>query len=804
MRSSLPFLLALAPTALAPPVLRAGVPADVREFVGTYCVDCHAGESAEGGLDLDELAAGDGAGDLDDAAAYRHWVRAFDRVAAGEMPPPADYGPLDDDEKAAFADAAGGWLRGHLATKFAAEGRVAGRKLTAVQVERSLHALLGIDKPLAGLFPEEPRSAGYTTVAAGQSTSHFDLENHLDVVDAALDEAFRRATTPPDDWTRRMSAADLSRTNPGKRCREPELWRGDAVVWSARLVFYGRIASTRARAEGWHRFTFDVSALKAPGYGVWGIVRTGEMVSSAPLTADVATFHASEGSPTTVTVEAWLPEDHMFEVRPEDARLKQGKSPGGQVGAGEMQPQDVPGLAIHHAVLERFHRGPDDDGVRALLFGDLELTHGEPQRDGTWRDVALVSDDPHADLARLMTRFAARAFRRPVDGAEVRPYVDFAGGLLDDGAPLIDAVRAGYRALLCSPRFLYFDERPGELDGFALAARLSYFLTNAPPDAELTAHAADGSLLDPGVLHGQVDRLLAGGGGRRFVEEFAAQWLDLDAMDETTPDRRLHPDFDPIVHHAMLDETHAFLAELLAEDLPVARLVDADFTFLNERLATHYGLDPPAGGDETLRRVSLPAGGVRGGVLTQGAVLKVTANGTDTSPVLRGVWVNERLLGEHVPPPPANVPAVEPDVRGATSIRELLAKHRSSVSCAACHVKIDPPGFALENFDAAGAWREKYPAGRKRGRGPEVDPGYELPDGTAFDDVVGLREILADRQDRLARNLAEHLLTYGTGAAVTFADRDALDAVVRDAAENDYGFRSVLHAAVQSEIFRRK
>ena len=800
MRSALPlFALALAPV----PATAAGapgpeIPGEVREFVAATCVDCHDGEFAEGGLDFAALP-----GDLDDPAAYQRWVRVFDRVADGEMPPPEDYGPLDDAVKESFADAAGGWLRGHAAQKFAAEGRVVGRRLTAVQVERSLHAVLGIDIPLAGLFPSEPRTGGFTTVAAGQSMSHYDLENHLAVVDVALDEAFRRATTPPDEWTKELAPEDLARRNPKRRCREPEMWRGNAVVWSNGLVFYGRLPSTEAREAGWYRFSFDVSPLKSPAFGVWGTVRTGEAVSSAPLMADVATFRATgEGEPQTVTVEAWLPEDHMFEVRPEDRRLKKARTAGGQVGAGESQPQDVPGIALHRAVLSRVHRGPDDDGVRHLLFGDLEL---ESDREG--RDAELRSDDPRADLARLMRRFAERAFRRPVGDDEVRPYVEFAAARLGDGEPLLDAVRGGYRALLCSPRFLYLDEQPGELDGHALASRLSYFLWNAPPDGELSACAADGSLHDPAVLHGQVERMLAGERADRFAADFADGWLDLHRIDETEPDRRLHREFDPMVKQAMLGETRGFLAALLADDLSVSNLIDSDFALLNERLADYYGVDAAESSFDRgeFRRVPLDGDDPRGGLLTQGAVLKVTANGTTTSPVLRGVWVSERLLGEHVPPPPANVPAVEPDVRGARTIRELLAKHRSSPNCASCHVKVDPPGFALENFDAAGQWRSLYPVnGRPNRKGAEIDPSYETPDGESFADVTGFQRLTAADEDRLARNLAAQFIAYGTGAAVTFADRGELDAIVRDAAAGGHSVRDVLHAVVQSDIFRKK
>jgi hypothetical protein len=268
----------------------------------------------------------------------------------------------------------------------------------------------------------------------------------------------------------------------------------------------------------------------------------------------------------------------------------------------------------------------------------------------------------------------------------------------------------------------------------------------------------------------------------------------------------------------MTGETQAFFAELVARDLGARHLVDSDFSMLNERLAEHYGL----GGVEGvhLRPVALPAGGVRGGLLTQASVLKVTANGTTTSPVLRGAWVMDRLLGRPPQPPPASVPAVEPDIRGATTIREQLDLHRSQESCNACHQHIDPPGFALESFDVMGGWRARYRAAGEGvepvtgighdglyyrfGLGQVVDPGGELPGGRAFADVRGLRQHLLDEERQLARNLAGQLVAYATGTPVRFSDREVVESVLAEAAGSGYGVRSLIHGIVQSRLFREK
>jgi hypothetical protein len=297
--------------------------------------------------------------------------------------------------------------------------------------------------------------------------------------------------------------------------------------------------------------------------------------------------------------------------------------------------------------------------------------------------------------------------------------------------------------------------------------------------------------------------MLADPRGKAFVKDFAHEWLDLDLIDFTEPDRRLYKTFDVIVQHAMLDETHAFLQAMLDGDLGVAHVIDSDFTFLSSRLERFYGLEGGAGdAGGGVRRVALPPDSRRGGLLAQGAILKVTANGTTTSPVIRGVWVSERLLGEEVPPPPENVPAIEPDIRGATSIRQMLEKHRSDSACASCHSKIDPPGFALESFDPAGLWRDRY--GTPDEKGVAVDPSYTLPDGRSFEDVDGFRaRVLAD-PEALARNVVRQLLVYGTGAPIGFSDREAVAAIARGAARSRYGFASLVMGVVTSPVFLRK
>lgn len=786
---------------MASPVM-AGVPSSaeaskvapqLREFVTKHCQDCHSGADADGHFDIASLTF-----DLAAPEAEARWVRIFDRVHEGEMPPPGVERPAAAESEA-FLQTTGDWIRSFQQARTAEFGRVRARRLTRREIERSLHDLLGIDIPLADQLPEESRSAVFTTVSDGQSMSHFQLERHLTVVDVALDEAYRRALSSDDQYEKLFDAKGVARTNPRQRTREPEMREGQAVVWSSGLIYYGRIPATTAPEDGWYRFRLQVSALKPPQEGgVWTTVRTGLCVSSAPLLAHVTSFEAKP-EPREIEFEAWLPRRHMLEIRPGDVTLRKGKFAGGQVGTGEGESQDVPGIAIDWLAMHRFHRGPDNAGIRELLFGDLKATP-----DSRGRRWSIKSDKPREDSVELLQSFARRAYRRPVDPDELAPYVLLVHQALDDGSDFAAALRVGYRAILCSPRFLYLTEPVGSLDGHAIAARLSYFLTGSTPDARLMDLADAGCLHDPATLRAETRRLLEGDRGRQFVQDFAAEWLDLSLIDFTEPDPRLINDFDDIVEQSMLDETHAYLETMLRENLSARYVIDSDFTWLNGRLARFYGI-PDIQGD-ALQRVALDAKSRRGGLLTQGSILKVTANGSNTSPVVRGVWVSERLLGVPIPPPPTNVPAIEPDIRGATTIREQLAKHRSQPECASCHVKIDPPGFVLENFDPAGRWRERYVqlVNGKRTSGPAIDPQYALPDGREFSDVVEFRQLICQAPDRLAANVAEKLLVYGTGAPISFADRDAVEQIVHDTAANDYGFASLIEAVVTSPLFLTK
>ena len=467
---------------------------------------------------------------------------------------------------------------------------------------------------------------------------------------------------------------------------------------------------------------------------------------------------------------------------------------------------------------------------------------------GLW---TVHSEQPLVDADKLLASFLPRAFRRPVPDDVRAAYVAQVDGRLKAGDCFETALRWAYRAALCSPDFLYHVESPvgrallpverkfpdatnvGDesktgksarpttemtIDDHALAARLSYFFWNSMPDDRLFELAAANTLHEPETLKAEVERLLQHPKSQRFIDDFLGQWLKLRQIAANDPDKKLYPEFSAYLQDSMIAETRAYFRELLEKNLDAGHLIRSNFAMLNEKLAVHYGIAGVTGSQ--IRRVDLPANNPRGPFLTQAAILKITANGTTTSPVPRGAFVMARLLGKEPEPPPPNIAAVEPDVRGATTIREQLDKHRNHTVCASCHRHMDPPGFALEAFDVIGGFRARYRSIGKgdpapRGSidpfigigfklGPPVDPSGILVDDRAFQDIVEFQSLLAADPSRLLTNLARQLTIYSTGRDLSFEDRDEIAAIVTKTQNNGSGIRTLIHTLVQSLLFQTR
>jgi hypothetical protein len=774
-------------------------------FFVRFCADCHAGGANEGGLDLDALGS-----DLNAAATFARWERVFDRVQSHEMPPEeSEQPPLQDRDKFATL------LRKPLHEAHALSKGSRLRRLNRREYQNTLNDLFGTRLDLADMLPEDGRSHEFDNVGEALGLSMVHLQRYMDAAREVFDVAVAKTSEAPQP--KRIEASYL-----GSREAERfvgKVWKqlddGAIVRFEGGGYPSGMIRNSGVRERGRYRvhvtgyayqstepITFSVGGTSfAPG-------------SEKPI---YRFFAFPPGEPSSVEFETLIDANYMIQIEPfgiSDPKRYQRES---------IDDYQGPGLAILKVTLE----GPlaEEFPTRGhrLIFDGIdrrEIPPGNPaDRKKPWYKprFKIISEDEHADVEQSLERVAEAAFRRPVSTQDIAPYVQLFQKERDDGAPFEDALRTAVTAVFCSPRFLYLREDAGRLDDYALAARLSYFLARTTPDRELLQLAKTKRLSeDSVVLRAQTERLLNDRRFERFLVDFTDAWLDLREIDFTMPDKSLFPEFDQYLRYSMPLETRAFVRELIQSNLPVDCLVKSEFAMLNSRLAEHYGVSPVSGTE--VRKVPLPADSIRGGLLTQASLLKVTANGTNSSPVKRGAWVMERILGQPPPPPPPGVPGVEPDIRGASTLRELLDKHRSLASCKACHQKIDPPGFALESFNPIGGFRDRYRSlggGDKvdatiRGRpvryrlGPEVDSSGQLADGREFADFREFRDFLAEDPDLLATTLTKKLLTFATGREPGFSDRDEIERIVKASAEKGYGVRDLLHLVVQSQIFRNK
>ncbi len=733
----------------------------------------------------------------------------FDEVDGKLMPPPSEGRP-GRAARGAFLESLRDGLRDANLARQQAEGRVVLRRLNRLEYENTLHDLLAIDIPLQHFLPEDASAHGFDNVAEGLRLSMLHMEQYLEAADAAISAALdlRRR---PEGVKRRLRYHDEESV---KDDLKKTGWKSFLVRPDAVVIFSDNSPSVLrqwiVRTRGRYRIRVSASAYQAAGRPAWlKLYATNFKVQRL-----LGYFDLPADAPREVEVVADLEEGELLNLSPFDTDYDdKGR---GIYGIGS-ETYKGRGVAVNWVDVEGplLETWPPPSVNR--LFGTIEVKPVErPGSDRRGPAFTIAPDDPKSAAETVLRDFASRAFRRPVTADDVERYVQLARRGLDDGLSFDTALRVAFRAVIASPRFLFLDEPTGPLDDWALACRLSYFLWSTQPDDELRDLAARGELREPEALRGQVERMLNSPRAGAFIENFVGQWLELRQIDFTRPDRKLYPEYDDILKASMVGETHAFFAQMLRDDLPLANLIHSDFLMLNRCIAEHYGIGGVTG--EEFRRVPLPAGCHRGGVLTQASVLKVTANGTVSSPVMRGAWVMKRLLGEPPPPPPADVPAFEPDTRGATTVREQLAKHRNQAVCASCHARIDPPGFALENFDVIGGWRDRYRAEKGdpsrtifRGRGvweyrvgPPVDASGALADGQAFRDIDEFKQLLMHREGQVARNLTQNLLTYATGAGVQFADREVVESILSRLETKGGGLRTLIHEIVESRLFQNK
>ncbi len=840
------------------------VPEPIRGMLARHCLDCHDASEKKGDVNLDHETV-----DWADPAQRDVWIRAFDAVERGLMPPPKKPQPSDSERGAALAY----WEQALL--KHVKIGGSAPRRLNQreyLSTVRSLFEWPGFVLPVG--FPGDGESHGFDTVSDGLPISPAHFEAYRSVALEIADELF-----PP-----KKQGAQSQRWEAGPR--DMVLSFSAASVWEDALRLVSKSATAfrsctwpsriEVKDSGVYRITVDASQFNTPAgrpfsvpmllevrardltasdrtnVNTFRLLKTIEVRSDAPehtvFEAELyegqtvlfrwANAEMNHDAPELADVyRRWFEEDKRFlaawqkaifptgTLRPELTRLrglngwevvrKHWENPGLDLSQATMEAEPTQKIlelanslsgttSFADALCHFYHeRGPAMEVHRLSLEGPLRPA--ESPRDSLraklrqhWVGERQAGESMEAAVNGILRRVLPRAFRRPVSAETIRDYQGLVERHLEAGHSFEEAMHLLVRNVLVSPRFLYHGVEEGS--EHLLANRLAYFLTQSPPDERLSGLAAEGRLLKRGELQKEAVRLMPKSHHAAFVQSFVGQWLDTQRLATIMPDPRFKFEDDKIA--TARKETEMFFTEMLVRNLPMTDFIDPDFTFSTpEFLRAVYGIQAPTGGgsrpDKAMTRIPMERGGRFGGLLGQSAILMATANGVDTQPVIRGVWVLENILGTPPPPPPKNVPALTPDTRGSKSPRELLAAHTKDAACAVCHQRIDPLGLALENYDPVGHWREQWP-----GAGLAIDPGCVLPDGTVIRGPVDLKAWLVAHIDQFSQCVAEKLLTYGTGRPLNFAEKREVRDLVKRNHEAGNGFRDLLLALVESETFR--
>ncbi len=785
----------------------AEAPSALNTLLQNSCINCHD-DNTETGLDLTSIDR-----NFQNPRTFNSWIKIVDRISSGEMPPASE--PRPDSQTQADALR---FLNGKLIEVNYQEqqknGRVRSRRLSRMEYEHTLHDLLGINGEIARYLPPETKSDSFDVVAARQEMSSVHVKGILKAADIALDEAIQLGPKP-----------NMRRELDYRNSKYMQMWiersvrRGGGTVFRDKddlIMFRGENYNLRSDANGLripiagkYRISVTGSAYQPRSSVTMSLKRQNDILGDSEL---FAAWDVDEQFRTVSTIKYLRPDDYFY------------------VSADELEPAPDGGIIYNSQPANQFK----GEGVRVrqvIVEGPLESTW-PPQRTRdlfpgvSWapsangRHYRPVTTRTHYEHIRdAVASLAPKAFRRPVSEQEIEELTKLAIPSLKAKHGFIASARVALKTILVSPEILFLTNETvpeaTRLTEHALASRLSYFLWRSPPDDELRQLANSGKLTDSKILDAQVSRMLADKRSDRFVNDFLDQWLNLDSIDDTTPDTYLYPEYDDVLRRAMLAETRHFFRHLIDEDLAISNLIHSDFTFLNRKLAEHYGIANVKG--EEMRKVMLGEDSVRGGLLTHASIAKVTANGSVTTPVKRGSFVLTNLLGLPPAPPPPGVGSIEPDTRGATTIRETLEKHQAVESCSACHQKIDPPGFALECFDPIGNYRERYRVSKGVERtavpglrflhkdydlGQQVDYTGRTADGFEFRGIRDFKNHLMNSKQQVARNLISKLITYATGGEIQFADRQEVERILDQTEHGESGLRTAIHHVVHCRMFR--
>lgn len=816
-------------------------------FVENYCIDCHDTETAKGDRDFEPFL------DAKDPGKHHQTLEEIlEQLNLGEMPP-AKKGVAQPDNGTRRKVIAG--ISRHLteAEAFSKPQSTVLRRLTRYEYNYTLRDLLGIDTTAADRtrdFPEEGRTHGFANLGSAQALSDHQLGLYMEAVAKYLDLALVFGQKEPKVQKYTFKPLDLNGTYTNPGAVKYKVWAKDGShldiahgqsVDSAPT--YPKAFSRRGvPVSGHYKITVKATAIgrKHPydpdifpndlsvplQLGLWHVPNSrylGNQASEGRVLIDV--YDLPDNEPTEVGKTVWLPAGSLPFVhwingpgsskRPlrllteryhTEAIRKTQTVVDRLVEQGLPVPKDA---LVQKVYISDVYQGPRIRVFEISVEGPL---YSSWPPSGHRNIIGGETDAAKVDIPSTFRKFASKAFRQPIEETEVQHYIQYTQGLVKSGTPPAEAIRKGLVAILSSPRFLFLDEgNPGKgksLDPYQLASRLSYTLWSSMPDEQLFRLASEGKLGQAQILAKEVDRLLNAPKSDAFVRHFADAWLGLYKIGSMPPGDLQYPAYyRDRLEAAMKEETRLFLSDILKHNHPIDHLLDSRITFLNGNLAKHYGLEEITGA--RFRKVSFPKGLRRSGILGHASVLTATSNGVETSPVVRGVWVLENILGTPAPTPPPDVPQIEPDTRGATTIREQLTKHRSVAACADCHAKIDPWGFALEYYDPIGGFRKNYPILASSGRissrpGKAVDGSGELPDGTFITNESTLRKELLQRKNTITRNLIRKFLTYATGRETHFRDEPEIDKIAQNLSENNGGFRDLIRLSLQSQIFQSR
>ena len=734
---------------------------EMEPLIKSTCIHCH---DADSDTNLNFESLGD---DLNSSSDFRRWERVFDRIKSGEMPP-ASESPPDPALKSKSLRLLKERLRDASLAKQNRTGRVPARRLTKKELAYTLQDLLLIDSDVTSDVPDESESGSFDTVGATQRISAVHMESYLQAADQAIDLAIQLGPNPYRVTKNDFRFLDEWHEKPLNDGGNITRWlkSGDGIALFRDTDYLTRF-QFRVQVPGVHRISTRIAAYQSKTPIIAKLIIKDE-TGGARL---AKSLDLTPGQTVDLVVETFLkPGDTPYitfdneGIEPYTALFASGGS------------KNYKGRGL--AIMEQKIEGPlfkswPPPSTRQLFTDSLT-----ENSKGNGSFEVRPTENKLRTVEAILQKFARRALRRPIADEELQAFVRTAKPGLEKGQGLAEVIRNPLRTMLSSPQFLLFGGEPGELDDYAMASRLSYFLWKSLPDETLLDLAEKQELTRPDILSQQVDRMLADEKAKRFVKDFVGQWLRINKVNATTPDDGLYPEFDELLADAIPRETELFVQELIDKNLSLTHLIDSEFVFVNRRLAQLYRIKNVSG--QEFRKVQLDEDSPRGGVLTQAAILKTTANGTTTSPVMRGNFVLTNLMGTPPSPPPPEVGSIEPDTRGKTTIRDILVAHRNIESCKQCHRKIDPPGFALESFDPIGGFRTHY---RKSGgersfggfttklpprKGPVVDASGVTEDGKEFSGIKQFKNLLLSQKDQLARNFISQIVIYSTGGEIEF------------------------------------